>query len=75
MVQSEERQVYTCKDNKVSLGFHSPLELFSWYVLREVLLQIQWVLFVFYLCNSAAVQNLLPGSHLTKGHSQTAALQ
>lgn len=63
------------KDNKVAHSSHSPLAFFSWCVLREVLLQIQRVLFVFDWFNSAAVQNLLPGSQLTKCHPQTAAMQ
>lgn len=61
------------KDNNVPRSFHSPLEFFSWCVLRDVLLQIQRVSFVFYL--TAAVQNLLPGSQLARCHPQTAATQ
>lgn len=69
--------IHACKhkDNKVAHSSHSPLAFFSWCVLREVLLQIQRVLFVFDWFNSAAVQNLLPGSQLTKCHPQTAAMQ
>lgn len=69
--------IHACehKRNNVPRSFHSPLEFFSWCVLRDVLLQIQRVSFVFYLFNSAAVQNLLPGSQLAKCHPQTAAMQ